>query len=260
MSAPALDGVPVEVQVDHLLGLADDALVTAQRLTEWVASAPALEEDVALANIALDQLGVARALLTRAGEVEGRGRDEDALAYWRAPHEFACVQLVERPDGGDFAVAMVRLLLLSTCQLHRYAGLRTGRDPVLAAVATRAVPEVTYHRDHARAWVLRLGDGTPESHRRAQAALVGEWPYLGELLTASPDAVAAGLEDDPDTWVPAALADLRADLSAACLEVPADPPGSARVAHGRRGEHTPHLEALLGPMQELARAHEGASW
>lgn len=260
MSAPVLDGVPVEVHVAHLLGLADDALVTAQRLTEWVASAPALEEDVALANIALDQLGVARALLTRAGEVEGRGRDEDALAYRRGPDEITCVRLVERPDDGDFAVAMVRLLLLSTCQLHRYAGLRASRDPVLAAVATRAVPEVTYHRDHARGWVLRLGDGTEESHRRAQAAVAGEWPFLGELLTASPDAVAVGLEQDAATWVPAALADLRADLTAACLEVPPDPPRAERVDRGRRGEHTPHLAALLGPMQELARAHEGASW
>lgn len=260
MSTPTVDGAPVEVHVDHLLGLADDALVAAQRLTEWVASAPVLEEDVALANIALDQLGVARALLTRAGEVEGGGRDEDALAYWRGPHQFTCVQLVERPDNGDFAVAMVRLLLLTTCQLHRYAGLRASRDPVLAAVATRAVPEVSYHRDHARGWVRRLGDGTPKSHRRVQAALGGEWPHLGELLAASPDAAAAGLEPDPGTWVPAALADLRADLSGAGLAVPADPPASARLARGRQGEHTPHLAALLAAMQELARAHEGASW
>lgn len=260
MSRTVVDGVPVEVHVAHLLGLADDALVFSQRLTEWVANAPVLEEDVALANIALDQLGVARALLTRAGEVEGRGRDEDALAYWREPHELTCVQLVERPDDGDFAVAMVRLLLLSTCQLHRYAGLRTSRDPVLAAVATRAVAEVTYHRDHARGWVLRLGDGTEESHRRTQAALEGEWPYLGELLTTPPEAVAAGLEDDPATWVPTVLADLRADLTGAGLAVPEDPAPSARVARGRRGDHTPYLQELLAPMQELARAHEGASW
>lgn len=260
MTAPAVDGVPVEVHVAHLLGLADDALVFAQRLTEWVANAPALEEDVALANIALDQLGVARALLTRAAEVEGAGRDEDALAYWREPHEFACARLVERPDDGDFAVAMVRLLLLSTCQLHRYAGLRTSRDPVLAAVASRAVAEVTYHRDHARGWVLRLGDGTEESHRRTQAALEAEWPFLGELLATSPDAVAAGLEEDPGAWVPAALADLRADLAGAGLVVPADPPVAARVPRGRRGEHTPHLAALLAPMQQLARTNEGATW
>lgn len=232
--------------LDDLLGIADDALLAAQWLGGWIAEAPVLEEDVALANIALDQLGVARALLAHVGELEGAGRGEDDLAYWRGPEEFRNALLVERPDKRDFAVLVVRLLLLSTAQLHRYAALRSSPDPVVAAVATRAVTEVSYHRDHARGWLLRLGDGTPESHDRVQAALDAEWPYLAEVL-----------EPTTDEEVRAVLT---RDIADATLRVPADPPNPTPYAGGRTGWHTPHLTAVLEELQQVARAHPGASW
>ncbi len=258
--SPEPDGA--DPRVSCLLALADDALVTSQVLSGWVAAAPAIEEDVAIANVALDQLGVARALLARAGELEGRGRDEDALAMRRDPADFRNALLVERPDDGDFAVAMVRLLLLATAQLQRYADLRASDDPVLAGVAAKAVHEAAYHRDHARTWVLRLGDGTPESHRRTRAAVDAEWPHLDELLAPLPGA------DRVPTFAPATpgyadgvRAQLAADLTEATVPAPTLAPASAGADHrGREGRHTPHLAALLAPMQELARAHPGATW
>ncbi|WP_435744084.1 1,2-phenylacetyl-CoA epoxidase subunit PaaC [Nocardioides sp. SYSU DS0663] len=237
--------------VDAVLGLGDDALVTAQRLGWWISRAPELEEDVALANIGLDQLGQARALLAHAGSLEGAGRSADDLAYLRGPEDFRNVLLVERPQQ-DFGVAMVRMLLLAAWQLEVYAALAAGADPVLAGVAAKAVKEVDYHLDHASTWVLRLGDGTEESHRRAQAALDAEWPYLAELLR--PD---SGACVDPATLAPAVLARATAVLDAATLTVPDVPPAGGG---GRRGDHTEHLADLLAEMQQVARAHPGASW
>lgn len=234
------------LDADALLALADDALIAAQWLGGWVSLAPVLEEDVALANIALDQLGVARALLTRFGELEGRGRSEDDLAYWRTPAELRNALLVERPDGQDFGVLVVRLLLLSTAQLHRYAALRSVPDPTVAAVLAKAVAEVSYHRDHARTWLLRLGDGTHDSHDRVQRALEAEWPYLAELLTPQTGATVRGQ-----------LAD---DIAAATLVVPSEPDDPTPYAGGREGRHTEHLAPLLATMQEVARAHPGAVW
>ena len=164
---------------EYTVGLADDALVSAQRMGWWISRAPELEEDVALANIGLDQLGQARTRLGYAGQVEGDGRTEDDLAYLRDERAFRNVKLVERPMT-DFGVAMARLLLFSTYQLHLYRALAAGRDETLAAIAAKAVKEVTYHVDHATQWVLRLGDGTDDSHARMQPALGEEWPYLEE--------------------------------------------------------------------------------
>jgi ring-1,2-phenylacetyl-CoA epoxidase subunit PaaC len=166
---------------EYTLGLADDALVSAQRMGWWISRAPELEEDVALANIGLDQIGQARTLLTYAGVLEGAGRTEDDLAYLRDDRELRNVKLVERPMT-DFGVAMARLLLFSTYQLHLYRALASSSDETLGAIAAKAVKEVTYHVDHAAHWVLRLGDGTDESHGRMQAALDAEWPYLEELF------------------------------------------------------------------------------
>ena len=149
----------------YVVGLGDDALVSAQRLGWWISRAPELEEDVALANIGLDQLGQARSLLSYAGQVEGQGRSEDDLAYFRDEREFRNVKLVERPMH-DFGVAMARLLIVATWQSHLYAGLRGSGDATLAGIAGKAVKEVAYHVDHAAHWVLRLGDGTEESHTR----------------------------------------------------------------------------------------------
>src|SRR3954453_12508995 len=188
------DGVEPADLGEYCLMLGDDALVLAQRLTQWITAAPELEEEVAIANVALDLLGQARLLLARAGSVGVLGRsrsratasipDEDALAYFRDPDEFLNSGLVAAPNG-DFAQTIMRLLVASTVRLAVFTRLRESRDPVLAAIAAKGVNELTYHRDHAARWVLRLGDGTPESHRRAQAGADAVWPLLGDLFTAT---------------------------------------------------------------------------
>ncbi|MGH9004694.1 MAG: 1,2-phenylacetyl-CoA epoxidase subunit PaaC, partial [Acidimicrobiia bacterium] len=171
---------PADVSA-YALRLGDDALVLAQRLVEWSSRAPALEEDIALSNIALDLLGQARTLLAYAGEVDASGRSEDNLAYLRSEDEFTNCRLVELPNG-DFAVTMARQLLFSTYQLALYRRLTESRDETLAAVAAKAAKEVDYHRDHATGWTLRLGDGTEESSRRMQEALDRLWPSTFELF------------------------------------------------------------------------------
>jgi ring-1,2-phenylacetyl-CoA epoxidase subunit PaaC len=240
--------------LDYVLGLGDDALVSAQRMGWWISRAPELEEDVALANIGLDQLGQARTLLTYAGRVEGAGRTEDDLAYLRDDREFRNVKLVERPMT-DFGVAMARLLLFATYQSHLYAGLQGGGDETLAGIAGKAVKEVAYHVDHASHWVLRLGDGTEESHTRMQAALETEWPYLAELFE-SPDPVPAGVVD-PASLRDAVVADLTQVVARATLAVPEVAPA---LGGGRQGLHTEHLGHLLADMQHLHRSHPGATW
>jgi ring-1,2-phenylacetyl-CoA epoxidase subunit PaaC len=237
--------------VDHLLALGDDALVAAQRLGEWVAAAPELEEDIALANIALDQLGAARMLLTYAGELEGAGRDEDALAYLRDDREFRNCLLVELPNG-DFAVTMAKLLFLAAYQLPLYTALSGCADERLAAIAGKARKEVAYHLDHARLWTLRLGDGTAESHRRMQSAVDEIWPYTHELFQPDPTAPV-----DPAGLRAEFLAIVEPVLAEATLTRPAD--GWAPEG-GRRGLHTEHLSYLLAEMQVLHRAHPGARW
>jgi ring-1,2-phenylacetyl-CoA epoxidase subunit PaaC len=253
--APGLESA----QVRYVLALADDSLVAAQRLGEWVARAPELEEDVALANIGLDLLGQARSLLTHAGELEGEGRDEDALAYFRDERDFLNLHLVER-ENGDFAVTMARLLLLSTYLHELWSALRTSTDEILAAIAAKAVKEVDYHVDHARMWVLRLGDGTEESHRRMQAGLEAEWPYADELFDAShvdPALLEAGIAVDPATLREAWERRVAAVVSEATLTLPVVPPA---VTGGRHGIHTEQMGYLLAEMQHLARSHPGATW
>jgi ring-1,2-phenylacetyl-CoA epoxidase subunit PaaC len=239
----------------YTLGLGDDALISAQRMGWWISRAPELEEDVALANIGLDQLGQARMLLAYAGELEGAGRTEDDLAYLRDDREFRNVKLVERPMT-DFGVAMARLLVFSTYQLHLYRALATSNDATLSGIAAKAVKEVTYHVDHAVHWVARLGDGTDESHVRMQAALDAEWPYVDELFVPV-DASLAGRVADPATIREAVLSDVRRTVTEATLDVPDVPPA---LGGGRDGLHTEHLGYLLAEMQHLHRSHPGATW
>ncbi|MFI6227423.1 1,2-phenylacetyl-CoA epoxidase subunit PaaC [Micromonospora echinospora] len=244
---------------EFTLRLGDDALVAAQRLAEWTTRAPEMEEDVALANIALDQLGAARLLLTYAGELEGAGRDEDALAFLRDDREFRNCLLVELPNG-DFAVTMAKLLFLAAYQLPIYTALAGRADERLAAIAAKARKESAYHLDHAALWVRRLGDGTDESHRRMQAAVDEIWPYTHELfaadeLTARLDA--ARLAAAPSTLRPQWLETVEAVLTEATLTRPADGWGPSG---GRDGVHTEHLSYLLAEMQVLHRAHPGAAW
>jgi ring-1,2-phenylacetyl-CoA epoxidase subunit PaaC len=252
----------------YVLGLADDALVAAQRMGEWVTRAPQIEEDVALANIGLDLLGQARSLLSHAGALLDPPRTEDDLAYLREASEFRNVHLVERPwtlagapagpgAGTDFGVAMARLLVLSAHRCELYAALTRSTDETLAAVASKAVKEVAYHLDHATMWVRRLGDGTAESHERMQAALDAEWPFVPELFEADAAALPGGSAVDPGSLRPAfdrRVAEVLAEATLRLPQVAAAPGG------GRRGEHTEHLAVLLQEMQGVARAHPGASW
>jgi ring-1,2-phenylacetyl-CoA epoxidase subunit PaaC len=240
---------------EYALGLGDDALVSAQRMGWWISRAPELEEDVALANIGLDQLGQARMLLTYAGEVEGAGRTEDDLAYLRDDRDFRNVKLVERPMT-DFGVAMARLLLFATYQLHLYRALASSGDQTLSAIAAKAVKEVGYHVDHASHWVVRLGDGTEESHSRMQAALDAEWPYLDELF-APLDPPLAGRVADPATLRDPVVSDVRRVVAEATLTLPDVAPA---LGGGRHGAHTEHLGYLLAEMQHLHRSHPGVTW
>nr|WP_221634182.1 1,2-phenylacetyl-CoA epoxidase subunit PaaC [Nocardioides luti] len=239
------------------MGLADDALVSAQRMGWWISRAPQLEEDVALANIGLDQLGQARTLLAYAGQVEGNGRGEDELAYFRDERDFRNVWLVERAQT-DFGVAMARLLLFSTWQHELYAALATSTDATLSGVAGKAVKEVAYHVDHASRWVVRLGDGTDESHARMQDALDAEWPYLAELFApVDADLVAAGVAVDPPHLHSTVLTRVEDVLAEATLVVPQV---RDAIGGGRQGRHTEQMGYLLAEMQHLARSHPEASW
>lgn len=225
----------------------------------WISRAPQLEEDVALANIGLDQLGQARTLLAYAGQVEAAGRGEDDLAYQRDERDFRNVHLVER-DQSDFGVAMARLLLFSAWQAELYGALATSTDATLSGVAGKAVKEVAYHVDHARQWVLRLGDGTDESHARMQAALDAEWRYLAELFDhdwLDGDLVEAGVAVNPATLRDAVLARIEPVVREATLVVP---DVTAATGGGRRGVHTEQMGYLLAEMQHLTRSHPGATW
>ncbi|MGZ4589514.1 MAG: 1,2-phenylacetyl-CoA epoxidase subunit PaaC [Actinomycetes bacterium] len=243
----------------YALRLGDDALVMAQRLGEWIAHAPQLEEDVALGNIGLDLLGQARTLLTYAGAVEGAGRSEDDLAYLREERAFLNLQIVEHPNG-DFAVTMARQLFFSTYQLALYDRLRHSTDETLAGVAGKAVKEVAYHRDHATQWVLRLGDGTDESHRRMQAGFEVMAPFVEEMFTSDDlerSLAAAGVAVDVSTLRPEWDAYVDAVLREATLE---SPETSWTARGGRQGIHSESFGYLLAEMQHLHRSHPGASW
>ncbi|MEU8223206.1 1,2-phenylacetyl-CoA epoxidase subunit PaaC [Kribbella sp. NPDC048915] len=239
---------------EYALRLGDDALIAAQRTGEWIAAAPQLEEDVALGNIGLDQLGQARSLLQYAGSLDGR--TEDDLAYFRDEREFRNLQLCELPNG-DFAHAMARLLYFATYQQLLYDELRACSDETLAGVAGKAVKEVAYHVDHATQWVLRLGDGTDESHRRMQTALDELWPYTGEMFESDELVQRLDVAVDPSTLHEAWLQRVQAVIAEATCEVP-----SSTYQHtgGRQGRHTEHLGYLLAELQHIARSHPGASW
>jgi ring-1,2-phenylacetyl-CoA epoxidase subunit PaaC len=256
VSTPVASAADVAV---YTLRLGDDALILAQRLTEWSSNAPDLEEDIALTNIALDMLGQARLLLTHAGALEGRGRDEDDLAFGRDERELSNCLLVEQP-GGDFAQTIVRQLLFTTYQLALYEQLESSTEEGLAAIAAKAVKEVTYHRDHALTWTLRLGDGTQESHTRTQAALERLWPYTHELFECDAPIerlLDAGIAADPNEIRPRWEAFVFEALRGATLTVPAT---DWRPTGGRRGAHSEALGHLLAEMQWLHRTHPGAKW
>jgi ring-1,2-phenylacetyl-CoA epoxidase subunit PaaC len=243
----------------YVLRLGDTSLVLAQRLGEWVGHAPVLEEELSLANLALDLLGQARYLLTYAGELEGRGRDEDALAFLRTEAEFRNAQLAEQPNG-DFACTIVRQVLLDVFQVELYDRLQHSRDTRLGGIAATALRESRYHLRYSTGWLTRLGDGTEESHARTQAALERHWPFTRELC--DPDAIdeemcAQGIAPDLRAVHEAWNARVAAALGAATLTAPAE---TAFAWYGKRGEHGEHLGHLLTQMQYLQRAYPGARW
>lgn len=244
---------------EYLLRLGDNTLILSQRLAEWCAHGPVLEEDIALTNVALDLLGHARLWLTYAGEVEGRGRDEDQLAYLRDSAEFRNVLLVEQPNS-DFGVTMARQLYFDAWHYHLLRDLSASRDERIAGIAEKALKEVAYHLGRSTDWVIRLGDGTPQSHERMQRSLDDLWMYSGELFQM--DAldremldrrIGADLERLREPW----LERITKTFEEATLSVPAE---TWMQRGGKQGVHTESLSYMLAEMQFLQRAYPGAQW
>jgi ring-1,2-phenylacetyl-CoA epoxidase subunit PaaC len=265
--SPGAHGSPAHVE--YVLRLGDNALVLGQRLAEWCGHGPVLEEDIALANIALDLIGQARLLLGHAGRLEGRGRGEDELAYLRDPPEFRNATLVELPSSGpasagaasgDYAITIVRNLFFSAYQCAQWRALAASTDRELAAIAEKSLKEARYHLRHAADWTIRLGDGTDESHARTQHALDALWAYTHELFEV--DAVETAVAQH---GIGVASASLRVGwletlhpiVAEATLELPAD---SAFRSTGKLGRHSEHLGYLLAEMQSLHRRYPGATW
>jgi ring-1,2-phenylacetyl-CoA epoxidase subunit PaaC len=250
---------PMSTAFEYLLRLGDDRLVLGHRLSEWCGHAPILEEDIALANIALDLIGQATLLLGLAAKVEGKGRDADALAYLRDAIEYRSALLLELPKG-DFAITIVRQLFFSVFALLQTEALQTSGNRDLAGIAAKGVKESRYHVRHSADWVVKLGGGTEESHARTQRAVDDLWRYTGELFMADDidRAVAAdGFGVDPSTLEKSWQTTVRDVLTRAGLTIPE----SAYMQRGgREGRHTEHLGHLLAEMQILARSHPGASW
>ena len=254
------DAVASAEVAEYALWLGDDALILSQQLGAWIARAPELEEDVALANIALDLLGHARSLLRYAGTADGRS--EDDLAYFRDEPEFRSAWLFEQPNG-DFAQTIARQFAASAYMFELYSALRQSSDATLAAIAEKSLKEVDYHRDHAVQWTLRLAGGTDESRRRMVRAIGDVGPYVDELFRDEPlidelegTAVRpSSLRDGFDAAIDAVFAE--AELERPALDQAQGQPSSGG---GRRGIHFPALARILAEMQVLARQHPGATW
>jgi|EndMetStandDraft_4_1072995.scaffolds.fasta_scaffold127700_3 ring-1,2-phenylacetyl-CoA epoxidase subunit PaaC len=263
MTTPSIQ-VEQAPSVQYLLRLGDTALILAQRLGEWCGHAPVLEEDIALANIALDLIGQARAVLTRVGQLGGQGLHEDQLAFLRDERDYRNATIVELPNGpgrpGDFAFTVLRNAMMATWFRLMWERLRESSDSELAAIAGKALKEARYHQQHSADWAVRLGDGTDESARRMRAALDMLWRYSAELFES----------DDVDSWAAANglgprwdslrepwLAEMREMLDEARLPMPAD---SAFRSTGKTGVHTEHMGYILSDMQYLQRAYPGGAW
>jgi ring-1,2-phenylacetyl-CoA epoxidase subunit PaaC len=237
--------------VRQLLERADDALILGHRLSEWTGHAPVLEEELALANIALDLIGQARLLYEHAGRLTGHS--EDQLAYLRDAQSWRNCLIMELPNG-DFAFSIARLLLVSAFVDPFWRASIASSDATVAAIAAKAEKETAYHLRHAGEWLIRLGDGTEESHRRAQAAIDSLWPFTGELFEAP---AADRVFVDPATLRDAWMVSVDNILSRATLVRPQD---GWMQQGGRSGRHTEHLGYLLADMQFLQRAYPGATW
>jgi ring-1,2-phenylacetyl-CoA epoxidase subunit PaaC len=244
---------------EYLLRLGDNALILGHRLSEWCGHSPALEEDLALSNVALDLIGQTQLWLNLAGEVEGKGRDADKLAYLRDGRDFRNVLLVEQPNG-DFAVTMARQFYFDAWHYLLLRELTGSKDSRIAEIAAKGLKEVTYHLERSRDWVLRLGDGTEESHRRMQSAIDDLWMYTGELFESDEidQAMAReGLGPDLATLHEPWIGLVRATAEEATLSLPQ--PGWAQKG-GKRGIHSEHLGYILADLQFLQRAYPNATW
>jgi ring-1,2-phenylacetyl-CoA epoxidase subunit PaaC len=244
---------------EYLLRLGDDRLVLGHRLSEWCGHAPILEEDIALANIALDLIGQASLYLHLAGDVEGGERNEDSLAYFREAIEFRNLQLVELPIG-DFAYTIVRQFLFDAFNVHQMEQLQSSGNTELAGIAGKGFKEARYHVRHSGEWVQRLGDGTDESHARAQRALDDLWRFTPEMFQQDDierrliaDGMAADVKAIEPEWN-ALVSDV---IQRATLHIPETAP---MMTGGRQGRHTEHLGHMLSEMQIVARSHPGAEW
>ena len=243
----------------YVLRLADTCLILGQRLGEWCGHAPILEEDIALTNTALDLIGQARALLTHAGQIGGQAHDEDQLAFLREERDYLNVTMVELPCG-DFAFTVLRNAMVATFLKLAWQSLASSTDSELAAIAGKAVKEARYHQQHAGDWVVRLGDGTPESRQRIEAALIQLWRYTPELFAADAiddHAAASGLGPRWSELRAPWLADMTALLDEAGLALPQD---TAFCSTGKRGQHSEHMGHILSEMQYLQRAYPGGVW
>ena len=243
----------------YLLHLGDNALILGQRLSEWCGHGPVLEQDIALTNIALDQVGQARTLLEYAGKVEGKGRSEDDLAYLRDVPEFRNVLLVEQPNE-DWAYTITRQFFFDAFNFYLYEGLIDSQDAHLAAIARKAHKEITYHLRYSAEWMIRLGDGTELSHQKIQCAVDDLWSFTGELtLPDDVDTQMAAMGLAPDLTKIKALWDQKviAILQEATLKKPED---TWMQQGGKKGIHTEHLGYILAEMQFLPRAYPGAAW
>ena len=235
----------VRTSFDYALGLADDALILGHRLSEWCGHAPLLEEELALANIGLDLIGQAQALYDYAGTIEGKGRDQDALAYLRDAPQFRNLLLIEQPNG-DFAMTVARQFLYSAYAAPFWRQTAGSDDATLAGIAATAQHEAAYHLRHAGDWLIRLGDGTEESHRRAQDAIDYLWPYTGEMFEGGNAPLRAEWSKTVDAL-----------LTEATLVRPKD---GWMQSGGRHGRHSEHLGYILAELQFLQRAYPGAKW
>lgn len=245
--------------VQYLIRLGDDALILSHRLAEWCARAPELEEELALANIALDLIGQTRSLFSYAGEIEGKGRTEDDIAFLREERDYRNVLLVEQPNE-DFAHAMARQFLFDAMSLPFFEALSHSKDAVLAGIAQKAVKEVRYHLRHAAEWVIRLGDGTDESHARMQAAIDELWPYTGELFVMDDidrRMLELGIGVDLEILRAPWLREVEDVLAEATLDRPAD---GWMQSGGRSGRHSEYMGYILAELQYMQRAYPNMTW